>query len=229
MCGSIAMKSAPVTSLASSTAEVAAARRVGSMVSSVILLRGVLQVLPTLGDILSNTQSALLQTISHTFGMEEFQNLVIEVDKQCFAVRAGADSLLDISRSSFCRSTEGVHELADKLRAEYPTLEGMKLHQTQVLVLHNLSVKLGAVVADPKGHTGLTAARYLKLVAFNTRLRDAANDCMLLTERRLLDNISLLDMIASFAEVVKLAPPGAFVRPVLQETGPLAIKQETGP
>jgi hypothetical protein len=38
--------------------------------------------------------------------------------QQCFAVRAEVDSLLDVSRATFCRLTEGVHELADSCREQ---------------------------------------------------------------------------------------------------------------
>jgi hypothetical protein len=38
--------------------------------------------------------------------------------QQCFAVRAEVDSLLDVSRATFCRLTEGVHALADTYREQ---------------------------------------------------------------------------------------------------------------
>jgi DNA mismatch repair ATPase MutS len=38
--------------------------------------------------------------------------------QQCFAVKAQVDSFLDVSRATFCRLTENIHELADKYRQQ---------------------------------------------------------------------------------------------------------------
>ena len=46
--------------------------------------------------------------------------------QQCFAVRSGVDSILDLARSTFCRVTEQVHELVDKYKTEYG-MEALKV------------------------------------------------------------------------------------------------------
>lgn len=39
--------------------------------------------------------------------------------QQCFAVKAGVDGFLDVTRANFCRVTEQVHELADRYRSQH--------------------------------------------------------------------------------------------------------------
>ena len=46
--------------------------------------------------------------------------------QQCFAVRSGVDSILDLARSTFCCVTEQVHELVDKYKTEYG-MEALKV------------------------------------------------------------------------------------------------------
>ena len=52
--------------------------------------------------------------------------------QQCFAVKSGVDSFLDLARSSFCRISEDIHELAAKYR-ETHSLESLKASQTRLL------------------------------------------------------------------------------------------------
>lgn len=52
--------------------------------------------------------------------------------QQCFAVKSGVDSFLDLARSSFCRISEDIHELAAKYR-ETHSLESLKASQTGLL------------------------------------------------------------------------------------------------
>ena len=47
--------------------------------------------------------------------------------QQCFAVKSGADGVLDLARSTFCRVTEQVHELVDKYKTDYG-MEALKVH-----------------------------------------------------------------------------------------------------
>ncbi|GAB4817899.1 hypothetical protein N2152v2_004945 [Parachlorella kessleri] len=85
-----------------------------------------------------------------------------------------------------------------------------------------------------------------ELNALNTRLRDASNDCIILTEQvldgladrivesylpvlhRLLDSLALLDLLQSLAHVAACST-GQYVRPVLTETGPIAIVEGRHP
>lgn len=48
--------------------------------------------------------------------------------QQCFAVKSGVDSFLDLARSSFCRISEEIHELAAKCRDIHsiPSLKACK-------------------------------------------------------------------------------------------------------
>ncbi|MCH92452.1 DNA mismatch repair protein MSH4-like, partial [Trifolium medium] len=46
--------------------------------------------------------------------------------QQCFAVKAGIDGLLDISRRSFCETSEAIHNLANNYREDFK-LPNLKL------------------------------------------------------------------------------------------------------
>ena len=54
--------------------------------------------------------------------------------QQCFAVRSGADSILDLARSTFCRVTEQVHELVDKYKTEYG-MDGLKVDPNLLIAI----------------------------------------------------------------------------------------------
>lgn len=90
-------------------------------------------------------------------------------------------------------------------------------------------------------HSGRSAqVTTAELNALNQRLRDASNDCVVLTEQvlealsarvaahflpllhRLVDAVALLDMLAGFARVAG-SEGRSYVRPVLTEAGPLVI------
>ncbi|KAF6261419.1 muts domain V-domain-containing protein [Scenedesmus sp. NREL 46B-D3] len=109
--------------------------QLGRLVSSVILLRDVLRCLPVMADSMAWVDSELLKAIRANLGQEELQHLLQETEavldddaqasktqfvnkvQQCFAVRAQVDSFLDISRATFTRLTEAIHELAAQYRA----------------------------------------------------------------------------------------------------------------
>ena len=50
----------------------------------------------------------------------------INQTQQCFAVKSGVNNLLDVARSTFCRLSEDIHNLAEKYRSQYQ-LQALKV------------------------------------------------------------------------------------------------------
>lgn len=187
--------------------------------------------------------------------------------QQCFAVRAGADPLLDRAREAFCRVTEEVHQLADRyqqqglaawLRVGYSARRGFylvvpapgsKLRGGTAAAAGPLPadfIPLGPEPGARGGGGGIS--RHVtthELNALNGRLADSAHDCMALSEQvlggvvgvlranigvlgLLTDSIALLDLLCSFAATAAAAA-GGYTRPVVSETGPLAIRKGRHP
>uniref|UniRef100_A0A383WQ55 DNA mismatch repair proteins mutS family domain-containing protein n=1 Tax=Tetradesmus obliquus TaxID=3088 RepID=A0A383WQ55_TETOB len=268
--------------------------QLGRLVSSVILLRDVLRCLPAMADSMAWVDSPLLKAIRANLGQGELQQLLQETEavldddaqasktqfvnkvQQCFAVRAQVDSLLDISRATFTRLTEAIHELAAKYRAstgiaalkvQYSSSKGFFLvvpeqqqgrQQAAATSMHGKGYGGGGSVAaasalqlpktflvlEKRGRNSTCVTTH-ELNALNSRLRDAAADCMMLTVQvleqlvskllqhmpllqRTLDNIALLDVLLSFFQAVA-GSEGDFCRPVLTPAGPLAITQGRHP
>lgn len=101
-------------------------RRNQIMISSIILLKTALDALLLLSKVLKEAKSCLLRNLYKTIcENEKYSSLrkrigeVIDEDvlhrrvpfvartQQCFAVKAGADGLLDMARRSFCDTSEG--------------------------------------------------------------------------------------------------------------------------
>jgi DNA mismatch repair protein MSH4 len=119
-------------------------RRIATFIQSFILLKDLLQSLPLLAEALEHSESSLLQTARNAalhpsfkellqrlaLTLEEnatsYKNAFMNKTQQCFAVKAGANGLLDVSRGTFGRLTEQVHELADEYRCRYD-LDSLKV------------------------------------------------------------------------------------------------------
>ncbi|WIA16491.1 hypothetical protein OEZ85_013171 [Tetradesmus obliquus] len=254
--------------------------QLGRLVSSVILLRDVLRCLPAMADSMAWVDSPLLKAIRANLGQGELQQLlqeteaVLDDDAQasktqfvnkvqlCFAVRAQVDSLLDISRATFTRLTEAIHELAAKYRAstgiaalkvQYSSSKGFFLvvpEQQQgrqhaaatsmhgkgyggggsAVAANAMQLPKTFLVLEKRGRNSTCVTTH-ELNALNSRLRDAAADCMMLTVQvleqlvskllqhmpllqRTLDNIALLDVLLSFFQAVA-GSEGDFCQPVL--------------
>lgn len=259
------------------------AQKIAAMVSSVILLKATLQLLPALQDAVSSAESGLLAAIAGNLARPEFADMLTRIQEvldddvhstktplinriqQCFAVKPGVEAFLDLSRSTFCRLTEQVHELADKYKngdcperitVSYTSKRGFHLTVHQPSKTKNtrgegaqqqqtsLELPRAFIILEKRGRGSVTCTTH-ELNALNIRLKDAANDCMVLTEQvlsklvsyllgnmpllqNLLDNIALLDMLCSLATAVSSAT-GQHVRPQLYSEGPLAIIQGRHP
>jgi DNA mismatch repair protein MSH4 len=51
--------------------------------------------------------------------VQSSKSIFVNRTQQCFAVKTGADSFLDVARSVFCRISGEIHELAAKYREAY--------------------------------------------------------------------------------------------------------------
>jgi hypothetical protein len=139
VCGALVLRPAKT--------EAATLRRIAAMVLSFLQLRELLRALPPLAAALAPADSALLRALAATAGAPTFSTLLATLDslldedacssrtaflnrtQQCFALRAGLDPLLDVSRHAFCRATEQVHELAADLRQRH-ALTGLRVQYT---------------------------------------------------------------------------------------------------
>ncbi|XP_058190182.1 DNA mismatch repair protein MSH4 isoform X4 [Rhododendron vialii] len=114
------------------------ARKSQILISSVILLKTALDALPLLSKVLKDANSFLLGNVYISVCKnDKYASIrkrigeVIDEDvlharvpfvaqtQQCFAVKAGIDGLLDISRRSFCDTSEAIHNLANKYREDF--------------------------------------------------------------------------------------------------------------
>ncbi|KAG2375791.1 DNA mismatch repair protein [Vigna angularis] len=233
------------------------------LVSGVILLKTALDALPLLSKVLKDVKSSLLSNIYKSVCENEKYDLikkrigeVIDEDvlharvpfvactQQCFAVKAGIDGLLDISRRSFCETSEAyhicflkeigvtftaIHNLANTYREDFK-LPNLKLIFKNRQGFH--------FVIPQKNIQGKLPSKFIQL---NARNKSAAAECYTRTEvclEELMDNIRenvsvltllaevlcLLDMIVnSFAHMISTKPVDRYTRPEFTENGPLAI------
>ncbi|EIE21559.1 hypothetical protein COCSUDRAFT_17595 [Coccomyxa subellipsoidea C-169] len=255
-------------------------QRIASLVQSVILLREALTALPSLADALEPAKSELLKAVRANASHPVFAELLQVIDaaldsdvssskaafvnrtQQCFAVKSGVDSFLDLARTSFCRISEEIHELAAKYR-ETHGIVSLKAAQLQYAAKRGFylmaqrpgaKTKEGTVPPLPRKFVQLEggtrnrvtiACTTAELNALNARLKDATNDCMIITQQilegtvstacqrlsmmhRLIDSVALLDMLASFALAISQSD-GNYVRPQLTEHGPMAIVEGRHP
>ncbi|MED6219937.1 MutS protein msh4 [Stylosanthes scabra] len=235
------------------------------LVSSVILLKTALDALPLLSKVLKDVKSLLLSNIYKSVCENEKYDLiktrigeVIDEDvlharvpfvactQQCFAVKAGIDGLLDISRRSFCDTSEAIHNLANKYREDF-NLPNLKLSYKNrqgfhfVIPQKNIQGKLSNKFIQVVKHGNNIHCSTLELASLNARNKSAAAECYTRTEiclEELMDfireNVSvltllaevlcLLDMIVnSFAHMISTKPVDRYTRPEFTENGPMAI------
>ncbi len=68
---------------------------------------------PVFADLLQVIDAALDSDVSSS------KAAFVNRTQQCFAVKSGVDSFLDLARTSFCRISEEIHELAAKYRGTH--------------------------------------------------------------------------------------------------------------
>ncbi|XP_054823415.1 DNA mismatch repair protein MSH4 isoform X2 [Prosopis cineraria] len=235
------------------------------LVSSVILLKTALDALPLLSKVLKDAKSFLLSNIYKSVcENEKYDRIrkrigeVIDEDvlharvpfvartQQCFAVKAGIDGLLDISRRSFCDTSEAIHNLANKYREDFK-LPNLKLvfknRQGFYFVIPQKDVqgKLHSKFIQVIIHGNNIHCSTLELASLNARNKSAAAECFTRTEvclEELMDaireNVSVLTMLAevlclldmivnSFAHMISTKPVDSYTRPEFTENGPMAI------
>ncbi|XP_055819683.1 DNA mismatch repair protein MSH4 isoform X2 [Solanum dulcamara] len=240
-------------------------RRSQIMISSIILLKTALDALPLLSKVLKEAKSCLLGNVYKTVcENEKYTSIrkrigeVIDDDvlhtrvpfvartQQCFAVKAGADGLLDMARRSFCDTSEAIHSLANKYRQDFklPNLkipfnnrQGFYFSISQKDIQGKLPGKFIQVVK----HGNNIHCSSLELASLNVRNKSAAKECWLRTAlclEALMDAIRedvsvltvlsevlcLLDMMVnSFAHTISTKPVDRYTRARFTCDGPLAI------
>ncbi|WJX55065.1 MutS protein msh4 [Trifolium repens] len=235
------------------------------LVSSVILLKTALDALPLLSKALKDAKSSLLSNIYTSVCENEKYDLIkkrieeiidedvlharvpfVACTQQCFAVKAGIDGLLDISRRSFCETSEAIHNLANNYREDFK-LPNLKLTFKNrqgfhfVIPQKNIQGKLPSKFIQVVKHGNNIHCSTLELASLNARNKSAAAECYTRTEfclEELMDaireNVSaltllaeilcLLDMIVnSFAHMISTKPVDQYTRPEFTESGPMAI------
>ncbi|CAJ2645832.1 DNA mismatch repair protein MSH4 [Trifolium pratense] len=235
------------------------------LVSSVILLKTALDALPLLSKALKDAKSSLLSNIYTSVCENEKYELIkkrieeiidedvlharvpfVACTQQCFAVKAGIDGLLDISRRSFCETSEAIHNLANTYREDFK-LPNLKLTFKNrqgfhfVIPQKNIQGKLPSKFIQVVKHGNNIHCSTLELASLNARNKSAAAECYTRTEfclEELMDaireNVSaltllaeilcLLDMIVnSFAHMISTKPVDQYTRPEFTESGPMAI------
>ncbi|XP_059307762.1 DNA mismatch repair protein MSH4 isoform X2 [Lycium ferocissimum] len=223
-------------------------RRSQIMISSIILLKTALDALPLLSKVLKEAKSCLLGNVYKTIcENEKYTSIrkrigeVIDEDvlhtrvpfvartQQCFAVKAGADGLLDMARRSFCDTSEAIHNLANKYRQDF--------HLPNLKIPFNN--RQGFYFSIPqKDIQGKLPSKFIQL---NVRNKSAAKECWLRTAlclEALMDAIRedvsvltvlsevlcLLDMMVnSFAHMISTKPVDRYTRARFTCDGPLAI------
>ncbi|GMH42445.1 hypothetical protein BSKO_10364 [Bryopsis sp. KO-2023] len=276
MCGNLVIRPSVGGGAGSAASEASLSRKIASLINSMILLKDVLSALSDLATALGPCRCDLLRVIlancSHpTFTdlLEVVQNVLdgdakrsrstlVKRIEQCYAVKGGMDGFLDLARANFCRITEQIHDLADSYK-DKNDISGLKVSYNAkrgfyiTTAAPGTKTKNGTAKQLPRGFLilekrgrGVLHCTTHELIALNSRLKDATNDCMVLTQqglegaastvlqhigmlRKLIDNLSLLDMLFSFALVVT-SSKNPYVRPRLQgEGGPIAIQQGRHP
>ncbi|KAK6781483.1 hypothetical protein RDI58_019279 [Solanum bulbocastanum] len=240
-------------------------RRSQIMISSIILLKTALDALPLLSKVLKEAKSCLLGNVYKRICENEKYTAirkrigeVIDEDvlhtrvpfvartQQCFAVKAGADGLLDMARRSFCDTSEAIHSLANKYRQDFklPNLkipfnnrQGFYFSIPQKDIQRKMPSKFIQVVK----HGNNLHCSSLELASLNVRNKSAAKECWLRTAlclEALMDAIRedvsvltvlsevlcLLDMMVnSFAHTISTKPVDRYTRARFTCDGPLAI------
>ncbi|KAJ3689018.1 hypothetical protein LUZ61_018182 [Rhynchospora tenuis] len=240
-------------------------RKSQMIISDIIVLKTALDALPFLSKVLRDAKSSLLSNIFRTIcekpkysEMRKRIGEAIDEDvvhsrapfvartQQCFAIKAGLDTLLDVARRSFCDTSEAIHDLAMKYREEYnmPNLklpynnrQGFYFSIPQKEISGRLPDKFIQVVKQGKN----VHCSSFELASLNARNKSAAAECFMRTElclEGLMDaireDIAILTLLAevlcfldmmvnSFAHTVSTKLVGRYTRPEFTESGPLAI------
>uniref|UniRef100_A0A0A8XX61 MSH4 n=1 Tax=Arundo donax TaxID=35708 RepID=A0A0A8XX61_ARUDO len=240
-------------------------RKSWKLISDIIVLKTALEAIPFLSKVLKGAKSFLLRSIYQTVCENpKYENMrkrigdVIDEDvlhsraplticpKQCFAIKAGIDGLVDVARRSFDVTSEAVHELTNKYREEYnmPNLKilynnrnGFYINIPQKDIIDRFPDKFIQVVRHGKN----IQCSSVDLDSLNVRNNSAVAECLLRTElcleglldktredigilKLLAEVLCLLDMIVnSFAHTISTKPVDRYTRPEFTDDGPMAI------
>ncbi|KAF3335531.1 DNA mismatch repair protein MSH4 [Carex littledalei] len=240
-------------------------RKSQMLISDIIVLKTALDALPFLSKVLKDAKSSLLSNIFRTIcenpKYSEMRNRIGEAidedavhsrapfvawTQHCFAIKAGIDGFLDVARRSFCDTSEAIHDLATKYRAEFnmPNLkipynnrQGFYFSIPQKEISGKLPDKFIQVVKHGKN----VHCSSFELASLNARNKSAAAECFMRSElclEGLMDaireDIAILTLLAevlcfldmmvnSFAHTVSTKLVGRYTRPEFTESGPLAI------
>ncbi|KAI3787643.1 hypothetical protein L1987_42251 [Smallanthus sonchifolius] len=201
------------------------ARKSQVLISSIIVLKTALDVLPLLSKVLKDANSFLLGNIYKSVcENDKYASIrkrigdVIDEDvlharvpfvartQQCFAVKAGIDGFLDIARRSFCDTSEAIHNLANKYREDFK-LPNLKIPFNNrhgfyfSIPQKDIQGKLPSKFIQVMKHGNSIHFSTLDLASLNARNKSAAKECYLHTELCL---EALMDAIREDVSVLTL-------------------------
>ena len=162
--------------------------------------------------------------------------------QEVFALRAGQDGMLDVSRKTYLQTAEEIYSEAESLSEEY-NLElqvnytaGRGYHLKLPAMANSLPEEFIQCVQSPR----FIACTTKKVASLSDRSQEAISEALSITDQIVMNMIdwlqnhlteliaqaeavAMLDMLMSFA-VLSIASPREWCCPVVREDGPLAIK-----
>ena len=184
-----------------------------------------------------------LKTINRIINADvAFQRSPIDLRNQrTYAVKSGVNGLLDVARQTFKEATEDVHQHVSEINEQFGVRTETRYDNARKYYLRvNESTLEGRVMPDVLINCyrkkGYIECQTLDLVKLNQRIEDSHQEVVLMSDKtieqlienircetpalfRVSDGVAMLDMLASFAQLVTTSD---YVRPEI--TRCLAIK-----
>jgi len=244
-------------------------KRLADLVASILDLRDALQSVPFLLHALESAQSVLLRALGNEFGRPELASILdsitstldenaqssklpfVNKTQHCFAVACGVDGFLDVARKVLIETTDAIHRLFEEYKAmfncdvklSYTSRRGFYLTVAQDVDADDLPEDIDLTLLDRKGKQSHYCTQ--EITSMNMRLKDAMNDCYLLTEKvidekiydnirlnmgylqKLCESVSLLDLLFAFS--CYALETGSCTRPELSKGGPHVVENGRHP
>ena len=244
-------------------------KRLADLVASILDLRDALQSVPVLCQSLEAAKSVLLRTLSKEFGRPELASILesitstldenaqssklpfVNKTQHCFAVACGVDGFLDVARKVLIETTDAIYKLFDQykemfncdVKLSYTSRRGFYLTMPRDLDSDDLPEEIDLTLLDRKGKYSHYCTQ--EIASMNMRLKDAMNDCYLLTEKviderihdvirlnmgylqKLCESVSLLDLLCACS--CYALETGKCTRPELSTGGPHVVENGKHP
>ncbi|KAF4445904.1 hypothetical protein F53441_10375 [Fusarium austroafricanum] len=239
-------------------------QKVEEQINQVLMIKSFLESIPELYTALAPATSALLVKIRELCRPEITNQslnrirLTIEADvtymksaldlrnQRTFAVKAGINGMLDVSRQTYKELTEEVHKHLDTLNEDYRLGANLRYDNGRKYWLRMRAADfddqpLPDILINVVRKKDKIECQTLDLIKLNQRISDTSNEVVIRSDRvvqnlvkelrhniphlfRVCESVALIDMISSFAQ---LATTRDYVRPDLSTT--LALKAARHP